>query len=68
MPPSHTDLLLGDRQGIEIDYCPRCRGVWLDRWELDTLIEAGLALPEAMGGGDVLDLQAKTPRLFLERP
>jgi uncharacterized protein len=28
-----------DRQGIEIDYCPQCRGVWLDRGELDKLIE-----------------------------
>src|SRR5688572_31952507 len=32
-------LVLADRQGIEIDYCPRCRGVWLDRGELDKLIE-----------------------------
>jgi hypothetical protein len=28
-----------DRQGIEIDYCPKCRGIWLDRGELDKLIE-----------------------------
>jgi Zn-finger nucleic acid-binding protein len=28
-----------DRQGVEIDYCPQCRGVWLDRGELDKLIE-----------------------------
>lgn len=34
-----TDLLMTDRQGIEIDYCPQCRGVWLDRGELDKLIE-----------------------------
>lgn len=34
-----TQLLLADRQGIEIDYCPKCRGVWLDRGELDKLIE-----------------------------
>jgi Zn-finger nucleic acid-binding protein len=33
------DLLMADRQGIEIDYCPTCRGVWLDRGELDKLIE-----------------------------
>ena len=32
-------LLMTDRQGIEIDYCPQCRGVWLDRGELDKLIE-----------------------------
>ena len=30
---------MSDRQGVEIDYCPRCRGVWLDRGELDKLVE-----------------------------
>ena len=34
-----TDLVMSDRQGVEIDYCPRCRGVWLDRGELDKIIE-----------------------------
>ena len=34
-----VQLLMTDRQGIEIDYCPQCRGVWLDRGELDKLIE-----------------------------
>ena len=34
-----TTLVIADRQGIEIDYCPQCRGVWLDRGELDKLIE-----------------------------
>ncbi|MBK7443983.1 MAG: zf-TFIIB domain-containing protein [Chitinophagales bacterium] len=33
------DLLMTDRQGVEIDYCPTCRGVWLDRGELDKLID-----------------------------
>lgn len=32
-------LVMSDRQGIEIDYCPKCRGVWLDRGELDKIIE-----------------------------
>ena len=32
-------LVMADRQGIEVDYCPRCRGVWLDRGELDKIIE-----------------------------
>jgi Zn-finger nucleic acid-binding protein len=32
-------LVMADRQGVEIDYCPQCRGVWLDRGELDKLIE-----------------------------
>ena len=34
-----VDLMMTDRQGIEIDYCPSCRGVWLDRGELDKIIE-----------------------------
>lgn len=34
-----STLLMTDRQGVEIDYCPQCRGVWLDRGELDKLIE-----------------------------
>jgi Zn-finger nucleic acid-binding protein len=38
-PQCQTDLMISDRQGIEIDFCPQCRGVWLDRGELDKLIE-----------------------------
>ncbi len=34
-----TPLQMTERQGVEIDYCPRCRGVWLDRGELDKIIE-----------------------------
>ena len=39
------DLVMSDRQGIEIDYCPQCRGVWLDRGELDKIIERSAAEP-----------------------
>ena len=38
-PSCNTDLLSADRQGVEIDFCPQCRGVWLDRGELDKIIE-----------------------------
>lgn len=38
-PVCKVDLLLSDKQGIEIDYCPKCRGIWLDRGELDKIIE-----------------------------
>lgn len=38
-PNCNTTLAVSERQGVEIDYCPRCRGVWLDRGELDKLIE-----------------------------
>ena len=37
-----TLLAMTERQGIEIDYCPKCRGIWLDRGELDKLIERSL--------------------------
>ncbi len=45
--PTCTDatLVMTDRQGIEIDYCPQCRGVWLDRGELDKLIERAVTAP-----------------------
>jgi uncharacterized protein len=36
-----TTLLMSERQGVEIDYCPNCRGVWLDRGELDKLVQLG---------------------------
>ena len=38
-PVDGTVLVMSERQGIEIDYCPTCRGVWLDRGELDKIIE-----------------------------
>ena len=47
--PSCPDatLAMTDRQGVEIDYCPSCRGVWLDRGELDKLIERASTAPGA---------------------
>ncbi len=38
-PVCKVALVMSDRQGVEIDYCPQCRGVWLDRGELDKIIE-----------------------------
>lgn len=38
-PLCHVDLKMSERHGVEIDYCPKCRGVWLDRGELDKIIE-----------------------------
>jgi Zn-finger nucleic acid-binding protein len=54
-PRCAVTLTLGERQGIEIDYCPQCRGVWLDSGELDKLIERNLgtvapATPRAAEG------------------
>lgn len=38
-PIDGTQLVLAERAGVEIDYCPQCRGVWLDRGELDKIID-----------------------------
>ena len=50
-PTCRVNLTMSERQGIEIDYCPQCRGVWLDRGELDKIIErsesAGAPAPQA---------------------
>ena len=44
-PTDGAVLVMSERSGIEIDYCPTCRGVWLDRGELDKLIERSLSQP-----------------------
>lgn len=46
-PVCRVQLAMSDRQGIEIDYCPQCRGVWLDRGELDKIIERSQPLVNA---------------------
>lgn len=38
-PNCEETLVMTERQGVEIDYCPKCRGVWLDKGELDKIIE-----------------------------
>lgn len=38
-PTDNATLVMSERNGIEIDYCPECRGVWLDRGELDKIVE-----------------------------
>ncbi len=42
-----VNLVMSERSGIEIDYCPQCRGVWLDRGELDKIIERAAPAPQA---------------------
>jgi Zn-finger nucleic acid-binding protein len=46
-PVDNETLVMADRGGVEIDYCPKCRGVWLDRGELDKIIERSLGGPAA---------------------
>ncbi len=48
-PIDGAQLVMADRSGVEIDYCPQCWGVWLDRGELDKIIERSVpaAAPQA---------------------
>jgi Zn-finger nucleic acid-binding protein len=45
-PRCGTVLTMSERAGVEIDYCPQCRGVWLDRGELDKILERAEATPQ----------------------
>ncbi len=56
-------LVMMDRQGVESDYCPQCRGVWLDRGELDKLIELAVGQPAAAAAG-----QTQQPQSIQSRP
>ena len=47
-PKCNITLLMTDRQGVEIDYCPQCRGIWLDRGELEKIIDRSLGVNPAM--------------------
>ena len=53
-PTCKVELKMADRHGVEIDYCPQCRGVWLDRGELDKIIERS-----AEAGGPDRDTQER---------
>jgi uncharacterized protein len=46
-PVDNETLVMADRNGVEIDYCPKCRGVWLDRGELDKIIERSMGAAPA---------------------
>ena len=51
-PVDQTPLVMSERQNIEIDYCPTCRGVWLDRGELDKIIERSGSTPPPVRSAD----------------
>lgn len=54
-PVCNVDLLMSDKQGIEIDYCPKCRGIWLDRGELDKIIERSVKYEDQIRVGEFKD-------------
>lgn len=61
-PVDGETLVMADRGGVEIDYCPRCRGVWLDRGELDKIIERSMGAPAAAPVAAVRPAADPTPR------
>ncbi len=65
-----TDLLMSERLGIEIDYCPQCRGVWLDRGELDKIIERSVreTAPVAAAAPPMQVYQAGLPQQAMRPP
>ena len=50
-PTCDVELTMSERIGVEIDYCPKCRGVWLDRGELDKIVERS-SMEGTAGQGD----------------
>lgn len=64
-PTDDTTLVMSERTGIEIDYCPQCRGVWLDRGELDKIIERA-AGSDGVAAGPA-DSAPQAPRVDLPR-
>lgn len=62
------DLLMSERSGIEIDYCPRCRGIWLDRGELDKLLEKAAKESESAAPPPRTDSQQQRDPHYDNRP
>lgn len=65
-PIDGTQLVMADRAGVEIDYCPTCRGVWLDRGELDKIIERSSPAAPAPAAQDAKPYKKKKRGGFLE--
>ena len=61
-PTDGTTLTMSERSGIEIDYCPQCRGVWLDRGELDKIIERAASEQGAWANPPAQPQAAHAPR------
>lgn len=60
-PLDGSELRMTERQGIEIDYCPQCRGVWLDRGELDKLLETSRRSQPDIYAGEPRDERSDRP-------
>ena len=60
-PNDEATLVMSERSGIEIDYCPECRGVWLDRGELDKIIERSMTPGSSAQAGGVQPAYGQVP-------
>ena len=70
-PIDGSELRITERGGVEIDYCPKCRGVWLDRGELDKIIDRAGAYDESFDyarthAGGQHQYPKKKPKSFLK--
>lgn len=63
-PIDGSELRISDRQGIEIDYCPQCRGIWLDRGELDKLLDRNAQAQQAGPAGRGSSRYDEPPRSY----
>jgi Zn-finger nucleic acid-binding protein len=61
-PVDGETLMIAERSGVEIDYCPKCRGVWLDRGELDKIIERSAAPSDPRGHAPLAERPRKKRR------
>jgi Zn-finger nucleic acid-binding protein len=67
-PVDGTMLVMADRSGVEIDYCPKCRGVWLDRGELDKIIEKATPPAAPVAPVSMTEPRRADPPRYAEQP
>lgn len=67
-PVDNETLVMADRGGVEIDYCPKCRGVWLDRGELDKIIERSTIASPAPVAPQARAPQQHAPQAYAPEP
>lgn len=68
-PKCYEPLRIAERQGVEIDYCPECRGIWLDRGELDKILERTMQneLPPSPPGGYYAPREDRSDKYYREK-
>jgi hypothetical protein len=67
-PKCYEPLRIAERQGVEIDYCPECRGVWLDRGELDKILERSMEIERPRSAPEPYYPPQGKPDKYREKP